>query len=319
MPGSTSSCPRASSGPGWPRSPRTTSGSPSSRSGWTPIGPATWTSRAAWAAPGLLLIAGRQHDPGDEQRHLRRHLLGPPRLPTADDGIARLRALLGGERHYAPVLAGFERDRPGTPGPGGRGGVRGGSTRRPTSSSGRATSSSSSTSSARWCNPTSTASRARSPGSSRSARPRASRCAACARRCVLHLVLPLLAHAAGSRAVLRARTWPRITRYDDRWPWIVTSVVPRFRRFDADTRPDRRAACDASSTKPAPTRRPPASCRVHPSRGHRRGSAGGRECHGVGQPMAESHISVGHADVAHRTDGGPHRLPGCAEFVSRPW
>ena len=40
--------------------------------------------------------------------------------------------------------------------------------------------------------------------------------------------------------VLRARAWPRITRYDDRWRWIVTSVVPRFRRFDADTRLDRR-------------------------------------------------------------------------------
>jgi hypothetical protein len=35
---------------------------------------------------------------------------------------------------------------------------------------------------------------------------------------------------------LRARTWPRITRFEDRWRWLVTSVVPRFRRFDADTR-----------------------------------------------------------------------------------
>ncbi|MGE3288665.1 MAG: hypothetical protein AB7J32_21550 [Pseudonocardia sp.] len=34
---------------------------------------------------------------------------------------------------------------------------------------------------------------------------------------------------------LRARTWPRITRYDDRWSWILMSVIPRFRRFDADT------------------------------------------------------------------------------------
>jgi hypothetical protein len=34
---------------------------------------------------------------------------------------------------------------------------------------------------------------------------------------------------------LRAQSWPRITRYDDRWRWLVTSVVPRFRRFDADT------------------------------------------------------------------------------------
>lgn len=34
--------------------------------------------------------------------------------------------------------------------------------------------------------------------------------------------------------VLRARAWPRITRFDDRWHWLVTSVVPRFRRFDAN-------------------------------------------------------------------------------------
>jgi hypothetical protein len=39
----------------------------------------------------------------------------------------------------------------------------------------------------------------------------------------------------GLPAALRARSWPRITRYDDRWRWIVTSVVPRFRRFDAAT------------------------------------------------------------------------------------
>jgi hypothetical protein len=34
---------------------------------------------------------------------------------------------------------------------------------------------------------------------------------------------------------LRAPAWPRITRFDDRWRWLVTSVVPRFRRIDADT------------------------------------------------------------------------------------
>jgi hypothetical protein len=33
---------------------------------------------------------------------------------------------------------------------------------------------------------------------------------------------------------MRAHAWPRITRYDDRWRWLETSVVPRFRRFDAD-------------------------------------------------------------------------------------
>ncbi len=40
----------------------------------------------------------------------------------------------------------------------------------------------------------------------------------------------------GIPPALRAQAWPRITRYDDRWRWIVTSIVPRFRRFDADTR-----------------------------------------------------------------------------------
>lgn len=35
-------------------------------------------------------------------------------------------------------------------------------------------------------------------------------------------------------AALRARGWPRITRYDDRWRWLVMSVVPRFQMLDAD-------------------------------------------------------------------------------------
>ena len=36
----------------------------------------------------------------------------------------------------------------------------------------------------------------------------------------------------GIREVLAAREWPRITRYEDRWRWIVTCIVPRFRRLD---------------------------------------------------------------------------------------
>ena len=55
-----------------------------------------------------LLIDGREHDPGDEQRHLRRHLLGPPRLRHRRRRDRRLRALLRADAHYAPVLAGFE-------------------------------------------------------------------------------------------------------------------------------------------------------------------------------------------------------------------
>jgi hypothetical protein len=100
---------------------------------------------------------------------------------TAGDGIERLRALLQAERQYASVLAGFEAidqgrrvladaTAPRQPG------------RPRVISSGRATSSSSGTSSAPWCNPASITSRARSPGSSRSARPRASRCTACGGR-----------------------------------------------------------------------------------------------------------------------------------------
>jgi hypothetical protein len=34
---------------------------------------------------------------------------------------------------------------------------------------------------------------------------------------------------------VQERAWPRITLLDDRWRWLVTSVVPRFRRFDADS------------------------------------------------------------------------------------
>jgi len=40
----------------------------------------------------------------------------------------------------------------------------------------------------------------------------------------------------GTPYALRAQAWPRITRFDDRWRWLVKSVVPRFRRFDADAR-----------------------------------------------------------------------------------
>ena len=33
----------------------------------------------------------------------------------------------------------------------------------------------------------------------------------------------------------QGRSWPRITRFEDRWRWVSTSVVPRFRRFAADS------------------------------------------------------------------------------------
>ena len=97
---------------------------------------------------------------------------------SAEDGIERLRALLRPEPHYAPMLSGFEAIDLGR-----RVLEDGTASARldgpPVISSGRATSSSSSMSSAPWCNPTSIASRARSPGSSRSAPPRGSRSAGC--------------------------------------------------------------------------------------------------------------------------------------------
>jgi hypothetical protein len=40
----------------------------------------------------------------------------------------------------------------------------------------------------------------------------------------------------GIRHVLHAQAWPRITRFDDRWRWIVTCIVPRFRRLDVHAR-----------------------------------------------------------------------------------
>jgi hypothetical protein len=40
----------------------------------------------------------------------------------------------------------------------------------------------------------------------------------------------------GIPRVLLAQPWPRITLFEDRWRWIVSSIVPRFRRFDADVR-----------------------------------------------------------------------------------
>ena len=39
----------------------------------------------------------------------------------------------------------------------------------------------------------------------------------------------------GMPHVVQGRAWPRITLLDDRWRWLVASVVPHFRRFDADS------------------------------------------------------------------------------------
>ena len=65
------------------------------------------------------------------------------------------------------------------------------------------------------------------------------------------------------------RAWPRITRFDDRWRWIVTSIVPRFRRFDARHLLGRRQPA-THLRRSARLRVEPCttSCRVHPRTGH---------------------------------------------------
>jgi hypothetical protein len=153
---------------------------------------------------------------------------------TADDGIARLRTLLRAERHYAPVLAGFEAiDR-------GRRILEDGTA----SADARRLADS-----LIWDGNTQLLeheqrtlvqphfdtlscafARLVSIGAATSFEVHGLR-----REVVfftsfyLYSVTRVIPHG------LRAQPWPRITRYDDRWRWLVTSVIPRFRRFDADT------------------------------------------------------------------------------------
>ena len=154
---------------------------------------------------------------------------------TADDGIERLRALLRAERHYAPVLAGFEAiDQ-------GRRVLQDGTA----SAEARRTADD-----LIWAGNVQLLeheqralvqpnfdrlscafARLISIGSATSFEVRGVR-----REIAYFTSFYLYSLTRGMPQVLRARAWPRITRFDDRWCWIVTSVVPRFRRFDADTR-----------------------------------------------------------------------------------
>jgi hypothetical protein len=153
---------------------------------------------------------------------------------ASDDGIERLRDLLGAEAHYAPVLSGFEAiDR-------GRGVMEDG---------------------------TASAQARRTAGEliwegnvqlleheqRALVQPNLDRLS-CAFARLFSIGSALTFEVRGMREasyftsfylysltrgipqVLQAQAWPRITRFDDRWRWIVTSIVPRFRRFDGDTR-----------------------------------------------------------------------------------
>ena len=88
----------------------------------------------------------------------------------------------------------------------------------------------------------------------------------------------LYSFTRGLPPALRARAWPRITRFEDRWRWLIASVVPRFRRFDADTHlvdaslrrilDEARDFASAPCVPPrAPADRPPRAAR--PRRWHR--------------------------------------------------
>jgi len=154
---------------------------------------------------------------------------------TAEDGIERLRALLQAERHYAPVLAGFETIDQG---------------RRVLEDAMASAEARQTADDLIWegniklleheqralvqpnfdhlsC----ASARLVSIGSATSFEVRGVRQeVACFTSFYLYSLTRGIPHA------LRAQTWPRITRFDDRWRWLVTSVVPQFRRFDADTR-----------------------------------------------------------------------------------
>jgi hypothetical protein len=154
---------------------------------------------------------------------------------TAEDGIERLRALLGAEHHYAPVLAGFEAiDR-------GRRVLED----RTASAEARRTADDlvwqgnvqlleheqRALVQPNFDRLSCAYARLFSIGSALSFEVRGVR-----QEISYFTSFYLSSLGRGFPRVLRAQAWPRITRFDDRWRWIVTSIVPRFRRFDADVR-----------------------------------------------------------------------------------
>jgi len=152
---------------------------------------------------------------------------------TADDGIERLRALLGPDPHYAPVLAGFEAIDRG---------------RRMLEDDGASAANRRAAFDLIWkgnvellqheqhalvqpnLDRLSCAfARLFSIGSALSFEVRGTR-----NELSYFTSFYLYSFTRGMPRALGTRVWPRITRFDDRWNWIVTSIVPRFQRFDAD-------------------------------------------------------------------------------------
>jgi len=154
---------------------------------------------------------------------------------SAEDGIERLRLLLGPDRHYAPVLAGFEAiDR----------GRRVLADRSATAGDRREADDliwdgnvqlleheQRALVQPHFDRLSSAFARLLSLGSALSFEVRGPRL-----ELSYFSAFYLFSFGRGMPQVLSARAWPRITRFEDRWRWIVTSIVPRFRRFDADVR-----------------------------------------------------------------------------------
>jgi hypothetical protein len=152
---------------------------------------------------------------------------------TADDGIGRLRALLRAEPHYAPVLAGFEAiDR-------GRRVLEDGTA---STQARRAADALIWEGNVQLLEHEQRAlvqpnfdrlscpfARLFSIGSALSFEVRGVR-----QEVSYFTSFYVYSFGRGLPPALRAQTWPRITRFDDRWRWIVTSIVPRFRRFSLD-------------------------------------------------------------------------------------
>ena len=153
---------------------------------------------------------------------------------TADDGIERLRALLHAERHYAPVLAGFEAIDQG---------------RRVLEDQMASAAARQRADDLIWKGNVElleheqramvqpsfdrlsrTSAWLVSTGSATSFEARGMR-----QEIANFTSFYLYSFTRGIPHALRARAWPTITCFDDRWRWLVTSVVPHFRRFDADT------------------------------------------------------------------------------------
>ena len=154
---------------------------------------------------------------------------------TADDGIGRLRALLPTDAHYAPVLAGFEsidRGRRVLADPTASAAARGegddlvwDGTVQLLEHEQRALVQ------PRFDQLSCAFARLVSIAATTAFEVRGVRQeVACFTSFYLHALRRGVPHAR------RVHAWPRITHFEDRWRWLETSVVPRFRRLDADPR-----------------------------------------------------------------------------------